>query len=111
MDGRRARVAWPILRLLASNVLTLRTPIGRKMAPMVRRGGGPPPRICREDLQADGVALHDARTVGADQAGRPMLADGTALDVTNVIWCTGFRPGYRAPTRCPGQSAGGYRLG
>ena len=24
-------------------------------------------------------------------AGRPLLADGTVLDVTNVIWCTGFR--------------------
>jgi putative flavoprotein involved in K+ transport len=23
-----------------------------------------------------------------------MLADGTVLDVANVIWCTGFRPDY-----------------
>jgi putative flavoprotein involved in K+ transport len=23
-----------------------------------------------------------------------VLADGTALDVANVVWCTGFRPDY-----------------
>jgi putative flavoprotein involved in K+ transport len=94
VDSRRARAAWPILRSLASNVLTLGTPVGRRMAPMVRRGGGPLLRIRRGDLQAAGVVLHEARTVGADEAGRPMLADGTRLDVTNVIWCTGFRPDY-----------------
>ena len=26
--------------------------------------------------------------------GRPVLSDGTALDVANVVWCTGFRPDY-----------------
>jgi putative flavoprotein involved in K+ transport len=24
-------------------------------------------------------------------AGRPVLADGTVLDVRNIIWCTGFK--------------------
>lgn len=28
------------------------------------------------------------------QEGRPVLADGTVLDVANVIWCTGFRPDF-----------------
>ena len=26
--------------------------------------------------------------------GRPMLADGSVLDVANVIWATGYRPDY-----------------
>jgi putative flavoprotein involved in K+ transport len=26
------------------------------------------------------------------QDGRPVLEDGRALDVANVIWCTGYRP-------------------
>jgi putative flavoprotein involved in K+ transport len=30
------------------------------------------------------------RTVGV-RDGLPMLEDGRVLDVTNVIWCTGFR--------------------
>jgi putative flavoprotein involved in K+ transport len=32
-----------------------------------------------------------AKTV-AVRDGRPVLADGRVLDVTNVIWCTGFTP-------------------
>lgn len=94
VDSRRARLAWPLLRFLAWNVLTLRTPLGRKMAPKVRAGGGPLLRIRRGDLKAAGVMLHDARTVDADGQGRPVLSDGTTLDVANVVWCTGFRPDY-----------------
>jgi putative flavoprotein involved in K+ transport len=94
VDSRRARLAWPLMRFVAWNVLTLRTPIGRKMAPKVRAGGGPLLRIRRGDLQAAGVTLNQARTVDVDAGGRPMLADGTALDVANVVWCTGFRPDY-----------------
>jgi putative flavoprotein involved in K+ transport len=26
--------------------------------------------------------------------GRPVLDDGRVLDVANVIWCTGFHPGF-----------------
>jgi putative flavoprotein involved in K+ transport len=28
------------------------------------------------------------------QDGLPLLEDGRILDVTNVIWCTGFQPTY-----------------
>jgi putative flavoprotein involved in K+ transport len=94
VDSRRARLAWPLMRFVAWNVLTLRTPIGRKMAPKVRAGGGPLLRVRRGDLEAVGVTLNEARTVDVDARGRPVLADGTALDVANVMWCTGFRPDY-----------------
>jgi len=33
------------------------------------------------------------RTVGV-QNGRPVLEDGRTLDVTNVVWCTGYHPGF-----------------
>lgn len=95
VDSRRARLAWPLMRFAALNILTLRTPIGRKMAPRVRAGGGPLLRVRRGDLTAAGVTLHEARVTDVDGRGRPMLADGTALDVANVVWCTGFRPDYR----------------
>lgn len=93
VDSRRARFAQPVLRFLAFNVLTLRTPIGRKMAPKVRAGGGPLLRHRLDDLDRAGVERHDARTTGVEN-GKPRLADGTVLDVANVIWCTGFRPDY-----------------
>jgi putative flavoprotein involved in K+ transport len=60
VDSRRARLAWPLMRFVAWNVLTLRTPIGRKMAPKVRAGGGPLLRVRRGDLEAVGVTLHEA---------------------------------------------------
>src|SRR3954454_23081946 len=76
-----------------SHVLTTRTPMGRGMRPHVRMGGGPLLRVRLPDLDAAGVERHDARTVGAE-GGKPQLADGTVLDVTTVIWATGYRPDY-----------------
>ncbi|HZJ53741.1 MAG TPA: hypothetical protein VFD38_06340, partial [Myxococcaceae bacterium] len=32
--------------------------------------------------------------VAGVQGGRPVLEDGTVLDATNVIWCTGYHPGH-----------------
>lgn len=93
VDSRRARLAWPVLRFIATNVLTLRTPIGRKMAPKVRLGGGPLLRHRRRDLAAAGVEMPGARLVGA-RDGRPVLSDGSVHDVATVLWCTGFRPDF-----------------
>ena len=92
-DTPRARFGWLIVRFLATRVLTLATPIGRRMAPHVRSGGAPLLRVRSKDLAAAGVIRHDAKTTGVSD-GKPMLDDGTVLDVANVIWATGFRPDY-----------------
>ena len=81
------------MKFLARNVLTLKTPIGRKMAPRIRKGGGPLLRHRRQDLLSAGVVWSEARTVGA-RDGKPLLDDGQVLDVASVVWCTGFRPDY-----------------
>ena len=88
--SRRMRVGQPVLWFLANHVLTVRTPLGRRMQPQVRKGGAPLIRVRRADLGKAGVHVVDARTVGIDD-GRPVLDDGTVLDVANVVWCTGFR--------------------
>lgn len=93
VDSRRGRIAWPVMKFVASNLLTLRTPLGRKMAPEVRKGGGPLLRVRRADLLKAGVEWSEARTVGI-RDGKPMLADGQVREVATVIWCTGFRPDY-----------------
>src|SRR4029079_15640620 len=71
----------------------MRTPIGRRMRPKIRMGGGPLIRMRLGYLDRAGVERHDAQTVGTLDA-RPVLADGTVLDVANVIWATGYRPDY-----------------
>ena len=93
IDTRKARLVWPIMAFVATHLLTVRTPIGRKMRPEVRKGGGPLLRVRLPDLDAAGVERHDAKVTGA-RDGKPVLADGTVLDVANVIWCTGYRQAY-----------------
>jgi putative flavoprotein involved in K+ transport len=93
LGSRRARFALPVLWFLANHVFTLRTPIGRRMRPAVRAGGAPLLRVKRADLAAAGVHMAAARTTVV-RAGRPALADGTVLDVANVLWCTGYRPDF-----------------
>jgi putative flavoprotein involved in K+ transport len=89
-NPRAARAVGPILWFMANHVLTMRTPIGRRMQPKVRAGGAPLVRVKRTHLDAAGVHRVEARTVGVHD-GRPLLADGQVLDVVNVLWCTGFR--------------------
>ena len=93
LESRRGRVLMSVLFYLATYLLTLRTPIGRRMAPHVRTGGGPLLRVRRVDLDRAGVEHVDGRVVGVE-GGKPKLADGRVLDVANVVWCTGFAPDY-----------------
>lgn len=86
----KARCALPVLMFVAHHVLTLRTPIGRRLQPVVRAGGTPLLRVKQRDLTEAGVRLLPARTTAASPEGRPVLADGTELDVANIVWCTGF---------------------
>jgi putative flavoprotein involved in K+ transport len=90
IEGRPARVIFPVMYFLATHVLTVRTPLGRRLRPEVRRHGGPLIRVKRADLTRAGVELVAARAAGV-RDGRPVLEDGRVLEVANVVWCTGFR--------------------
>jgi len=99
VESRRGRAGFRALVFVGTHVLTVDTPLGRKMRPHVRHGGGPLLRYRRRDLRAAGVERVVARTVGVED-GLPVLDDGRALDVRNVVWCTGFRPDF-SWIRCP----------
>jgi len=86
------RVVMPVLWFVASHVLTVKTPLGRKARPHVLGHGAPRIRVKSKDLEAAGVE-QVPRTVRV-QDGLPVLEDGRVLDVANVIWCTGFRHDY-----------------
>jgi putative flavoprotein involved in K+ transport len=89
IEGRAAHVALPILWRVANHVLTVRTPVGRKVRAKVRAHGGPLLRIKRTHLRDAGVE-HVEDRVEAVENGLPVLAGGRVLEVSNVIWCTGF---------------------
>jgi putative flavoprotein involved in K+ transport len=50
-------------------------------------------RVRPQDLTRAGVE-RVGRTVGVDAHGLPLLDDGRSVDVANVIWCTGYTPGF-----------------
>jgi putative flavoprotein involved in K+ transport len=93
LESRRGRMGFRVLYRLGTHVFTVDTPIGRKMRPHIRHGGGPLLRYRRKDLVAAGVERVLSRTVGVE-GGLPVLDDGRVLDVRNVVWCTGFRPDF-----------------
>jgi putative flavoprotein involved in K+ transport len=92
-ESRMARMFDPPFWFFINHIATLGTPIGRKARPYVRDHGGPLERIWPADLAAAGVERVFARAIGTHE-GRPMLDDGSILDVTNVAWATGFRPDF-----------------
>ena len=87
-----ARVLMPLLgRVIFHRVLTTSTPIGRRARPKML-AGDPLIRVKPKDLAKAGVE-RVPRTTGVVE-GQPQLEDGRRLDVENVVWCTGFRPGF-----------------
>ena len=75
-----------------SRVLSVDTPIGRKMRSNVLYHGSPLIRAHRQ-LVADAGVEFIPRVSGI-QAGKPQLEDGRSLPVEGVIWATGFRPDF-----------------
>lgn len=73
-------------------LLTESTPAGRKAKAQQHGKGNLLIRTLPKHLAAAGVE-RTGRVRGA-QDGKPVFEDGTVLDVQNVIWCTGFHPGF-----------------
>jgi putative flavoprotein involved in K+ transport len=94
IDGLAGRLLLVriVLRVVFHRILTVDTPVGRRVRPKVLHGGGPLIRTKLPELAAAGV-VHVPRVAGVHD-GRPQLEDGRVLDVANVIWCTGFHPGF-----------------
>lgn len=81
-----------VLRVVFHRILTVATPLGRKMRPKVLHTGGPLVRTKPQDLVNAGVER--VPRVAGVRDGLPVLDDGRVLDVKNVVWCTGFHPGF-----------------
>jgi putative flavoprotein involved in K+ transport len=81
-----------VLRVLFHRILTVSTPLGRKVRPKVLHQGGPLIRVKPADLAAANVER--VPRVAGVQDGLPVLEDGRVLEVANVVWCTGFHPDF-----------------
>jgi putative flavoprotein involved in K+ transport len=88
----RVLLARLLLRFVFHRLLTIRTPMGRKARPKMLRHATPLIRTRTSDLLGAGVQR--VGRVTAAEGGRPVLEDGSRLDPANVIWCTGFTPGF-----------------
>jgi putative flavoprotein involved in K+ transport len=82
-------VVFRLIRFFGVHVLTLRTPIGRRSKAKYASKGDMLVRVKPKQLLAAGIE-RVGKTVGV-RDGRPVLEDGTVLDVSNVVWATGFR--------------------
>lgn len=83
------RVVFPVLLFAWTHVLTRRSPMRAKLMEELRHHGGPMLRVKRRDLLARGVERTTSR-VEEVHDGRPVV-DGTAREVSTVVWATGFR--------------------
>jgi putative flavoprotein involved in K+ transport len=81
-----------VIRFLGHHVLSVKTPMGRKARPKMVGRPAPLVRVKPVDLTNAGIT-RVARVAGIKD-GLPLLEDGSTLDVKNVIWCTGYQPGF-----------------
>ena len=94
IDGFWAKVIlWRLLlRVFFHRIMTVRTPMGRKMRAKVLGHGGPLIRVKWAELLALGIER--GPRIASVRDGLPVLDDGRVLDVANVVWCTGFKRGF-----------------
>ena len=77
-----------VLRVLFHRVMTVRTPMGRRMRASMASRGTPLIRLRPGEITAAGVE-RVGRVAGV-RDGLPVLEDGRVLEVANVVWSTGF---------------------
>ena len=82
---------YPIWWIM-TRMLTIDTPIGRKMKTTSAHHGTPLGRATRAEIAAAGVILSPRMTNVV--SGKPQLEDGQIIPAKAVIWATGFKADY-----------------
>jgi len=76
----------------ANRIASVRTPMGRRMKPLVLTHGAPLIRVKMRDAIAAGVDR--APRVTAVEGGLPVCEGGRRLEADTIVWCTGFGRDY-----------------
>lgn len=84
-----ARLTWWFM----SHLLTLQTPMGRRMRAQLTHHGTPLGRVRRDEVAQAGVQI--TPPMSGTQSGKPQLQDGRIVPAQGILWATGFRPDYR----------------
>ena len=90
--SRLDRLLTPPFWWFVSRVLTVDTPVGRKVRPRALVAPAPLERVRPKELATAGVE-RVPRTVGVRDS-LPLLEDGRVLEAANLIWCAGSRPDF-----------------
>jgi putative flavoprotein involved in K+ transport len=97
----KGRVFW----FYANRIASVRTPIGRRMKPLVLTHGAPLIRVKMRDAIAAGVE-RAARVAGVEN-GVPFCEGGRPVHADTIVWCTGFGRDY-SWIQFPVAGADGY---
>src|SRR5688572_17468100 len=91
--SRLDHLLTPMMWFVATR-LTVKTALGRKLRDhfLDPPRGIPLARVRQKDFGPAGIK-RVPRMTGVKK-GYPLVEDGTVLTLSNVIWCTGFRPDY-----------------
>lgn len=82
------RLYW----LFAYFILTIKTPIGRKVKPIITTSGGPLISVSINEVnEAKVERLPRLKRV---ENGLPLLDDGRILGVASIVWATGYKPDF-----------------
>ena len=90
IDTPRGQRITPVVMFAFRHVLTLRTPMGRKVRAKSLGHGVNLVRNKLADLDAAGITR--VGRVEQVRDGRPVTTDGVSPDVATVVWCTGSDP-------------------
>jgi putative flavoprotein involved in K+ transport len=93
VERRPGKVFFPVFRFLMHHLVKMSNPIGRRAKAKMLAKGNPLVRVKPKDLVGAGVERVTQRVTGV-RGGLPRLDDDRVLEVTNVIWSTGFRSDY-----------------
>jgi putative flavoprotein involved in K+ transport len=81
-----------LVPFVGHRIVSLATPVGRKVRPKFLKMSAPLVRVKPSDLAKRGVE-RVTRVTGVDH-GRPIIDGHQIVDAKTVIWCTGFTPGF-----------------
>jgi putative flavoprotein involved in K+ transport len=90
--SRVDRLFTPPFWFFISRVASVTNPIGRRMRPQWITTTLPLGRVRLKDLDAAGVTRL-TRTIAVSD-GKPVMEDGQILNVSNIVWATGYRPAF-----------------